>query len=188
AVFVGFAGVLIVQRPGTEAFQPASLLPVIAAVCYAGLHMMTRFIGKTESAATMTLYIQLTFIAVCILFGLTVGDGRFADQSNPSLAFLFRAWTWPDAADYWLFLLIGFATGFGGFLISQAYRVAEAAIVAPFEYLALPIAVFVGYTLFGEAPDAMTYLGIALILGSGLFIIWREARAAEVVDVPRVRR
>ena len=188
AVAVGFAGVLIVQRPGTDAFQVASLLPILAAACYAGLHMMTRFIGKTESAATMTVYIQLTFIMVCIGFGLLVGDGRFAEQENLSLAFLFRAWIWPELSDLWLFLLIGFATGLGGFFISQAYRVAEAAVVAPFEYLALPIAVMAGYFVFGEVPDRTTFLGISLILSAGLFIIWREARADQVVDVPRAQR
>ncbi|MCH2076366.1 MAG: DMT family transporter [Rhodobacteraceae bacterium] len=188
AVAIGFVGVLIVQRPGTEAFQVASLLPVLAAACYAGLHMMTRFIGKTESAATMTVYIQLTFIVICVGFGLVVGDGRFAEQENPSLAFLFRAWVWPEVADLWLFLMIGFATGLGGFFISQAYRVAEPAVVAPFEYLALPIAVVAGYFVFGEVPDRATFAGIALILGAGLFIIWREARADQMVDVPRARR
>ncbi|MEM8591553.1 MAG: DMT family transporter [Pseudomonadota bacterium] len=188
AVFLGFAGVLIVQRPGTDAFQVASILPVLAACCYAGLHMMTRYIGKTESAATMTVYIQLTFIVVCVLFGLTVGDGRFAEQENASLAFLFRAWVWPEAQHWWLLALIGVATGLGGFFISQAYRVAEAAVVAPFEYLALPISIVAGYAIFGEVPDGATFLGIALILGAGLFIIWREAQADEVVDVPRARR
>ncbi|MEM1235827.1 MAG: DMT family transporter [Pseudomonadota bacterium] len=189
AVIVGFIGVLIVQRPGTEAFQLASLLPVAAAASYAGLHMMTRFIGKTESAATMTVYIQLTFIVVCALFWLIVGDGRFGEQENQALAFLFRAWAWPEPGDWPLFLLIGVATGFGGFLISQAYRVAEAAVVAPFEYLALPIAIVMGYVVFGETPDTTTFAGIALILGSGLFIIWREARAEQdMVDVPRARR
>ncbi|MEO0487745.1 MAG: DMT family transporter [Pseudomonadota bacterium] len=189
AVCVGFVGVLIVQRPGTEAFQLASLLPLLAAASYAGLHMMTRFIGRTESAATMTVYIQLTFIAVCVLFGLAVGDGRYAQQENASLAFLFRAWVWPDPGDWGFLVLIGFATGVGGFLISQAYRVAEAAVVAPFEYLALPIAILAGYVVFGEVPAPTTWIGIALILGSGLFIIWREARASEdMVDLPRARR
>lgn len=188
AVAVGFLGVLVVQRPGTEAFQFASLLPVVAALAYASLHMMTRIIGKTESAATMTVYIQLVFIFCCALIGFFVGDGRFAEQDNASLAFLLRAWSWPAAEDWWLFVLIGCATGFGGFLISQAYRVAEAAAVAPFEYLALPIAIAAGYLVFGEVPDAVSLIGIVLILGAGLFIIWREAIAAQLADVPRARR
>ncbi|MEM9438603.1 MAG: DMT family transporter [Pseudomonadota bacterium] len=188
AVAIGFAGVVIVQRPGTDAFQLASLLPVIAAAFYAGLHIMTRFIGKTESAATMTFYNQLTFIAVCLLFWVAVGDGRYGDQESASLAFLLRAWVWPEVSDWPLFLLIGVATGLGGYLISQAYRVAAPAVVAPFEYLSLPTAILAGYLVFNEVPDAAAFLGIGLILGAGLFIIWREARVDELADVPRTRR
>ncbi len=190
AVIVGFIGVLIMLRPGSDSFQTASILPVLAAGAYAGLHMMTRFIGKTESAATMTVYIQLTFIVVCLLMGLAVGDGRFGDQENASLAFLLRAWVWPAPGDWTLFMAIGFATGVGGFFISQAYRVAEAAVVAPFEYLALPLSVIAGYLIFDEVPDALSWLGITLILGAGLFIIWREAQVEgeTLVDAPRTRR
>ncbi|MEM6727033.1 MAG: DMT family transporter [Pseudomonadota bacterium] len=185
AVVVGFIGVLIVQRPGTDAFQLASLLPILAATFYAGLHMMTRFLGRTESAATMTHYIQLTFIVVSLAFLVAVGDGRFGEQQNASLAFLLRAWVVPDPSDWALFALIGLSTGLGGYFISQAYKVAEAAVVAPFEYLALPIAIAMGFLVFGEVPRASTFLGIALILAAGLFIIWREARVTRVVDVPR---
>ncbi len=188
AIVAGFIGVLIILRPGTDAFQVASILPLIAAVAYAGIHMITRKIGGTESAATMAVYIQLTFIAVCALIGLAVGDGRFGDQSDPSLRFLLRAWEWPAHADYWIFALLGFGVGVAGYLISQAYRVAEAAFVAPFEYLAMPLAIIWGYLVFGEVPDALTFLGAALIVGSGLFALWRETRVAKVAAAPRTRR
>ena len=130
AIFVGLAGVGVVLRPGTDTFQYAAFLPIFAAAAYAGLHIMTRYIGKTESAATMTVYIQLTFIGVSLLFGLAFGDGKLADQDNASLAFLFRAWSMPSMADFWLMAVIGVGTGLGGFLISQAYRVAEPSVVA----------------------------------------------------------
>ncbi|MEY1557407.1 DMT family transporter [Yoonia sp. R2331] len=188
AIVVGFVGVLIILRPGTDAFQFASLLPLIAAVAYAGIHMITRKIGGTESAATMAVYIQLVFITVCAVIGLAVGDGRFGDQSDPSLQFLLRAWSWPDAGDYWVFALLGFGVGIAGFLISQAYRVAEAAFVAPFEYLAMPLAILWGYVVFSEVPDRLTFVGAGLIIGGGLFTLWREARVADVAAAPRTRR
>ena len=190
AVLVGLGGVRIVLRPGSATFQLASILPVIAALAYASLHMLTRFIGKTESAATMTVYIQFTFITVSLAMGLAFGDGRFADQSNPSLHFLLREWAWPECQDWLLLVLTGATTGFGGYLISQAYRVAAAAIVAPFEYLALPLSIFWGFVIFGEVPAALAFLGITLILASGLFIIWRESRKSGEVagDEPRSRR
>lgn len=177
AIAVGFVGVLIMLRPGTAAFQIASLLPFFAAFCYAGIHIITRHIGGTESAGTMAFYIQIMFILVCLTMGLAVGDGRFGDQSDPSLVFLLRAWSWPVIADYPIFAIIGVGIGLGGYLISQAYRVAEASFVAPFEYLALPMSVIWGMVFFNEFPAAWDYLGMALILGAGLFSIWRDAHA-----------
>ncbi len=176
AIFVGFVGVLIMMRPGTAAFQVASLLPLAAAFCYAGIHIITRRIGGTESAATMAFYIQIMFILVCLVMGLAVGDGRFGNQSDPSLAFLLRAWSWPLPADYPVFLIIGIGIAFGGYLISQAYRVTEASFVASFEYLALPTSVIWGMLFFQEFPALWDYVGMALILGAGLFAVWREAR------------
>ena len=188
AIAVGFIGVLVMMRPGTASFQIASLLPLVAALCYAGLHTLTRRIGSTESAATMAFYIQIMFIIVGVLFGLIVGDGRFGDQSDPSLAFLFRAWSWPLPGDYPIFLTIGAGIAIAGYLISQAYRVAEASFVAPFEYLALPMSVILGMMVFGEYPGGWDYFGMALILGAGLFTVWREAQTKPVALQRPMRR
>ena len=190
AVTIGLIGVLVILRPGSATFQTASLLPLSAAFGYATLHMLTRYIGKTESAASLSFYIQLTFLVVCLMLGLTIGDGKFSGSNDPSLEFLFRAWSWPSSDHYSILILIGTTSAFGGFFISQAYRISEAAVVAPFEYVALPIAIFWGVIVFGEFPDKTTFLGIALILGSGLYIIWRETilRDAETPKTPRYRR
>ena len=175
SVCVGLVGIVIILRPGTDAFQLASLLPLGAATAYACLHMLTRYIGKTESAQTMSFYIQLTFVIVCSSFGVIAGGGQFSGFDNPSLEFMFRAWTVPDTSDYLIFLIIGVASAFGGFFISQAYRMAEAGYVAPFEYIAMPLALFWGASLFGEWPDGWSLTGMCLIVGAGLYIVWREA-------------
>ena len=190
AVTLGLIGVLVILRPGSETFQTASLLPLSAAFGYATLHMLTRYIGKTESAASMSFYIQLTFLVICLMLGLTIGDGKFSGWNDPSLEFLFRAWSWPSSDHYSILILIGTTSAFGGFFISQAYRISEAAVVAPFEYIALPIAIFWGVIVFGEFPDKTTFIGIALILGSGLYIVWRETilKDAETPKTPRYRR
>ena len=190
AVTIGLIGVLVILKPGSASFQTASLLPLSAAFGYATLHMLTRYIGKTESAASLSFYIQVTFLVVCLMSGLIIGDGKFSGWSDPSLEFLFRAWSWPSDDHYLILILIGTTSALGGFFISQAYRMSEAAIVAPFEYIALPIAVFWGVLVFGEWPDKTTFAGIALILGSGLYIIWRETvlKDVETPKVPRYRR
>ncbi|EDP65211.1 hypothetical protein BAL199_01654 [alpha proteobacterium BAL199] len=190
AIATGLLGVVIVLRPGTEVFQFASLYPVAAAFGYASLHMLTRYIGRTESALAMSFYIQLTFIMVSAGMGLLFGDGRFADTGDASLDFLFRNWVVPDSGDWGVLVAIGVASAFGGFGISQAYRIAEAAVVAPFEYVAIPLSVLWGILVFNEWPDGVALAGIALITGSGLYMIWRESRlrSARVPDTPRYRR
>lgn len=177
SVVVGLVGVAIILRPGTEAFQPASLLPLVAALCYAALQIVTRRIGGTESAVTMTIAIQATFIVVAATSGLLFGQGQFADQSDPSLAFFFRGWIWPPVTDLPIFAMVGVASALGGYFVSQAYRSADAALVASFEYAGLPMALIFGLAFFGEWPGVRELAGMALILGSGLFLIWREAQA-----------
>lgn len=176
AVLVGLAGVLVIIRPGSEAFQPAALLPMAAAVCYAGLQMLTRVIGRTDATLSMIFWIQLVFIFVAIAIGLTVGDGRFAEQESPSLAFFFRGWVWPGPAHYLRLASLGLILVAAAWLISRAYTVSEAALVAPFEYIAVPLAVFWGYVVFDEWPDTSAWTGITLIIGAGLFLMWREVR------------
>ncbi|GGL62794.1 DMT family transporter [Wenxinia marina] len=190
AIALGLVGVVIVLRPGTEAFRPAALLPILAAFGYASLHMLTRRIGATESAAAMAVSIQTVFIVVSGVIGLSLGHGAFAGSGDPSIAFLLRGWVWPAAADWPVLALIGLASATGGYFIGQAYRLGEAALVAPFEYLAMPLAMIWGIAFFAEWPDGTALAGIALILGSGLFMIWREARARRpaLPDAPRTRR
>ncbi|MGO1120999.1 DMT family transporter [Rhodovibrionaceae bacterium A322] len=175
AVAMGFAGVVVMMRPGSEAFQLAALLPLISAVAYAGLNILTRKMGGTERATTLTFYIQVTFIVVSAAMGLAAGDGRFAGGGDPSLEFLLRAWIWPNPDDYWIFLMVGASATTGGYLISQAYRLCEAGLAAPFEYSALVMAIFWGLVVFGEWPDSIAWVGISLIVGGGLFMLWREA-------------
>jgi drug/metabolite transporter (DMT)-like permease len=162
AIAVGFLGVLVI------------VLPVAAAFFYATLHVLTRKIGGTESAPTMAFYIQLTFLVASVLIGLGLGDGRFAGPGHPSLEFLFRAWDWPATQDYPVLILLGITGLFGGLFISQAYRLSEAAFAAPFEYVAMPMAILWGVTVFGTWPDATAWIGIALIIGSGLYLLLRE--------------
>ena len=187
---VGLFGVIVIVRPGTSAFQLASLLPLFAATGYATLHILTRKIGGTESAITMAIYIQLTFLVVCVAIGLFMGDGRYAGSADPSLEFLFRAWIWPKPENLFVFMVIGAGSAFGGYLISQAYRVSEAAFVAPFEYIAMPIAIFWGAVVFDDWPDLTAWFGMILIIGSGLFMVWRETvtRTDSTAQRRRIRR
>lgn len=177
AVIVGLVGVVVMLRPG-GAFQWALVLPVISSLAYAGMHMMTRLMKGTENAVAMTFYVQMSFLVVCACMGLAFGGGQFADQSDASLAFLFRAWVWPAPWDWPVLVASGLASATGGLLIAQAYRLCEAGLAAPFEYGSVPLAILSGLFIFGEWPDLPAWVGMALICGAGLFVAWREARIA----------
>ena len=107
AIAIGFVGVLLMVRPGGASFQLAALFPLAAAVCYAGMTLLTRHIGKTDGPLVMAFYINLTFIGVSSAFGLSVGDGRFAGTEYKTLEFLLRAWVWPASDDLWLLFALG---------------------------------------------------------------------------------
>lgn len=190
AIGLGFVGVLVIVKPGTSAFQMASILPIVAAFMYACLHILTRKIGNTESAATMAFYIQATFLVTSAMVGLVLGHGGFEGSAHPSIEFLTRAWEWPAYGDYLTLIMIGLSSVIGGYFISQAYRVSEAAFVAPFEYVAMPLAVIFGWLLFDELPGWSDWIGIAMIVGSGLFLLWREAEIGDGTkpSAPKYRR
>jgi drug/metabolite transporter (DMT)-like permease len=173
AVIIGMVGVVVMLRPGAGVIQPAAILVLISAVLYAAGNLLARYMGSTESAMTLSLYVQLGFIVVSMAMGVTVGDGRFASEEG-IMAFLFRPWIWPPLADWPIFLATGLSVGIGGMMVTQAYRTTEAGLIAPFEYVGMPMAILWGLVVFGTFPDAVSWLGIALICGSGLYVIWRE--------------
>ena len=173
-VLVGLLGVIIMLRPGSGFFNPASILPLVAALAYALVQIMTRKIGENEKASTMAFYIQLNFVAVSGLMGLIFGDGNLSDPSQPTLNYLFRPWTVPSWGDSMIIIGIGLINGLAAYFISQAYRISKAGIVAPFEYVALPCSIFWSITVFGDWPDTVSWLGIVLIAGAGLFIAYSE--------------
>ena len=179
AVLVGFLGVLVMLRPwgglGGDVSRWVLLLPVGAALCYAVMQVLTRWLGVSSRASAMAIYLQATFLAVSVVFWAVAGDGRYVDAvTHESLQFLLRAWTWPAAEDWPFFLLIGAMSAIVSYSLGAAYRSADAAVIAPFEYVALPLAIFWGFVVFGEVPGPWVLAAIALIAGAGLYVFLRE--------------
>lgn len=178
AVIVGFCGTLIMVRAQGSTRGDISgwiyLLPILAAFFYATMQVLTRKLAKTKASA-MAFYIQTTFVLFCGISGLIVGSGQFADGvEHPSLVFLLRAWIVPSAADMSYFVLIGILATGVGYCLSQAYRSAPAATVAPFEYVLLPMSIVWGWVIFADWPGLPVWLGSAIIIAAGLYVIWRE--------------
>ena len=195
AVVVGFVGVLVVLRPGGgDLGYPSDrltmLLPVVAALAYATMQILTRRLRASAPASAMAIYIQGTLIAVSIGFFVVAGDGRYAaGVESKSALFLLRAWTWPTLEHWLWFVLLGGISAFVAYALTQAYRLSDAATLAPFEYVALPMAIALGWLMFGHLPDLPVLLGCALIAGSGLYVYRRKkVLAGADAGAPRRRR
>ena len=159
AVTIGFVGVLIIVRPGAAAFQPASLYVVATAALYALFMTAARWIDRRESFWTMMFYL--------VLFPML-----FSGAIVPAV--------WQAVQMNHLALFLGMAVfgTLGMTLISQAFRMAPAAVVAPFDYTALVWASLLGWLFWGEIPGLWTYAGAAVIIASGIYIVARETRQA----------
>lgn len=195
AVAAGFVGVAVMLRPWETGEQRDSgvlilFLPILAAFTYALYQILTRKLGATTKASAMAVYIQGIFILVSLGFFAIAGDGRFAEHSaNESVRFLLRPWIWPRGLDIWLFLGLGLNSAIVAYTLAQAYRLADAATIAPFEYVGLPLAVMWGFLIWGEVPGPAVTAGIVLIMASGLFVFLRERRKnRRLVSGQRVHR
>ncbi|MES0808526.1 DMT family transporter [Roseibium sp. SCPC15] len=160
AVLIGLLGVIVVVRPGFGAFQAASFLPLGTAFFYAMLMISARWVDPRESVWTLMLYL--------------VGAGALL--SAFAMPFF---WVSPRLEDAWLFLGIALFGTSGITLMTQAFRLAPASVVAPFDYSALLWATLFGWLLWEEIPDAATYAGAAIIIASGTYIVYRERLAAK---------
>lgn len=148
-VAAGMLGVLVVIRPGTEAFQPAALITLTSSLGWSMASVLTRKIAGDRATTTM-LWASLTgFVVLSLIL--------------PAVA------VWPTPMQCAEGLLLGLFSAAGQYLLVLAYRQAAASSLAPFFYLQLIYSVGLGWAVFGNLPDAMTLLGAAIIIGSGLF-------------------
>ena len=161
AIAVGFIGVLIIVRPGTQGFHPALLLSIINAVLYALFNLMTRQLAAHDAPETTQFYSSV---------GATLAITPFA------LAF----WQAPPGALQWTILvLIGVSGGLGHYLLALAHRYAPASVLAPFLYQQIIWMVLLGYLVFGDVPDTAVVIGAAIVISSGGYLLYRERRAAQ---------
>ena len=175
AIAVGFTGVVIMLRPGAGIFDPVGILVIVAAFCYAATSVITRPLGRTDSGSSIAFYTTVFYLASSAVVGLAIGHGRLAGAGHASLQFLLRRWVIPSWPDLGLLVLVGITTGLGFYLLSQAYRVTRVTAVVPFEYVAVPLSVLWGYLVWRDLPGLHTVVGIVLVVGSGLYVLWRES-------------
>ncbi|GBD44474.1 Riboflavin transporter [bacterium HR40] len=157
AVSVGFAGVLLIVRPGLGVVQPGALLAVVCAFLFALYNILTRLAARSDPPATSFLWQTIWSAVLLSLLG-----PWFATAVEPA--------HWP------LFVALGLMGALGHYLLVRALTLVPAVVVQPIFYMMIVWAAFWGFVLFGEVPDAFTIAGAALIVGAGLFAAWREQR------------
>ena len=174
ALLVGFIGVLVIVRPGSANFNFGSVFILLSVLFYALNVMITRKLRTTDSSATMAYYSSLVYlVAAFILAPLAIVIGE-TPNAHPSIAFLFRAWATPSLLDWGIMSGLGLVWASGMYFIARAYSSALASVVAPFEYVTLPINLIWGFVLWQEFPTLTTWAGAFLTLFSGLYILVRE--------------
>lgn len=165
AIVVGFAGAMVVIQPSFELFGLTSLLPVLCALLFALYLFMNRAIGEADPPLTMQTMSGLggtAFMGCVLLAGDVSGQADFAMALPPSALVLA------------LLILLGGISAYGHLLVVRAFRLAPVSILAPFQYFEIISATILGFTMFGEFPTPSKWFGVAVIVGSGFYVIWRE--------------
>ncbi len=155
AVALGMLGVAVILRPGSGLLHWAAVFALAQAVGNAVFHLVTRAISAHDPP-------QVTFA-----FTATVGAAAAS-------LFVPLVWSWPSAVDWFLMAVTGAMGALGHFFMIQAFRRAEASSLAPYMYLQLPWITFLGWLAFGQLPDAWTFAGAAIVIGSGIYVYSRE--------------
>jgi drug/metabolite transporter (DMT)-like permease len=157
SVLAGFAGVLLMLRPGNGTLQWAALLPLGAALCGGARDLITRRISQTESTVAV-LFVTTSVVMLAGLATAALGWPAFRQQ------------------DLWTFALSGLLMAGAHYLMIEAFRQGEAALVAPFKYTSMVWAVLFGFLAFGDLPDVWTLAGASIVILAGLYILHREMR------------
>ena len=155
AVLIGFGGMLIIVRPGSQAFQIAAFIPICAALVAAFRDIVTRKISANEKSSAILFYSTLALSLI-------------------GLATFPFGWKPMTLNDIGIAIMAGTFFGLGHYFIIEGYRYAEASIIAPYRYLNLIWAVILGYLLWNEIPSAWVLLGTPFVVGSGLYILYDE--------------
>lgn len=176
ALMVGFLGVLLIVKPGSANFNLGSVFILLSVLFYALMVILTRKLKSNDSSATMSYFSSQVYLLLALLLAplpFIVGE---LSNPHPSIAFVLRAWSMPSLVDFLIMSGLGLIWAVWMYLMSRAYSLAEASVVAPFEYVSLPINIMWGFLIWGDIPTWVTIAGALLTLSSGLYVLYREQR------------
>ncbi|QFT31768.1 Riboflavin transporter [Labrenzia sp. THAF82] len=164
ATVAGFSGGMIILQPWTEAFHWGAVLPVAAAAFWAGTSLVTKKLTATERADSITVYLLLLLTPVNAL--LALGDGGIVPSGNA----------------LWLLIGAGVLTVVANYLLTLAYKNADATFVQPFDHLKLPLNIAVGFLAFGFAPSGAFWPGALVIVGASLLVMLDEQKRSTAIS------
>ena len=157
ALIIGFLGVLLVTSPGFDTFQVGSLFALANAVLFGTVTVGVRGMTATESTETLTMY-QMAFLTVFFAAALPLG------------------WVTPTLQDWGVMVVNGLGNALGQYLWTRALHLAPTSAVVPFNYFSLVWAIILGFLVWGDIPSAALLMGSAIVVGSGMFLLWHESR------------
>lgn len=163
---LGFAGALIIIQPGQSAFGWRAALPLAAALCFAFYLILTRKLAQRTDPIAIQFFTGVAGFAA-ITFALLLGN---------SLGVEFLAISAPSPTHWAMMALLGAIGTVGHLLVVLAFRYHDASVLAPLQYLEIVSAVLLGWLFFSDFPSSTTWLGIAIIISSGIYVYWREQR------------
>lgn len=173
AIGAGFAGTLLILKPGTDSFSLVGLMPVGAGLCYAGQILTTRRLCRDESPVTLALGVAITFLVVGTS-GLALFSWLDAGDLAIEWPYLFTGWHSPALWVLGIIVACSFLNLTANLFLAKAYQSAEASWLAPFDYTYMIFATFWGFVFWQHIPDALTFVGMTLIACAGAFVTWRE--------------
>jgi len=174
AIFVGFIGVYTVLNPDFENFNIMSLAPVGCALCYATSMTITKITSDKDNVYTQMIHLYIGAITISILFFIFTGKGQFNTFTDPTFQFIFREWFTNPMYAWPIIIVMGVAATFSFYFVFSAYSVASPSAISLFEYSLIIWSIIAGYLLFNDIPSIRTFIGVLLIISSGIYIYVRE--------------
>ncbi|MEM9099430.1 MAG: DMT family transporter [Pseudomonadota bacterium] len=178
AVIVGFAGVLVIIRPGFGTFELVALLPVISAFCYAAGNVITRWRCRDEPNFALSMVHNLLYANIGMVGVLLIPTLGFSAEAVAEQPFVLSAWLEPSGLSIALMLMTAGTHLVGILFIVRAYQNEDASKLAPFEYSYLVFIPVLEFAIWQTFPDQFTLIGMSLIMSAGIFVAWREGRPA----------
>lgn len=176
AMTAGFLGVLVMVRPGTSSFEPASFLALYSAFGYAVGAIMVRPLAQHVQPVVIGNIQNVIYLVVALIMFIIFHVLGIALPQHKSLTFLSRPLVMPDVNDFMLMALMGVLAAGAIVCFISAYKHAQSSFVAPFEYTGMVWAVLFGLLFFGDFPDAWTWVGMAIVVAAGLLMMWRDTQ------------